>query len=296
MQIDLSGAELFLDYWAGRASARQVLEHPAYQAVCLHARRYAGGISIRDLEEAVQGRPSAFYGLADLPSRLPQVQALLATIRRQQAAWVESARSTLAALFPDEDTDIMVYPIVGYDMGIGLAGVACLNCNCPAYLADPAEFLFYSIHECAHVLYERHHVLPPLAAVTSPGEWRTYFNTWLQNEGYAVYAPLDLRQARGCLDERDYGVLMDPRQVEAHRLALLATLDRLGQVQMLNREAYLEACFGSQRLTYRMGCELIRRIENRYGLPAVRQAFYLDGDRFVERYLHLLTAQPVEKR
>jgi hypothetical protein len=295
MQMDFSGLELFLEFWAGQATARQVLDHPAYQAVCEHARRYADGLSVEDLEAAVQGRPSPFYGLEGLPERLPQVRALAATLREQATAWLGDMRAALAATFSAEDLGITVYPIIGYDMGVGLAGVACLNLNCPRYLADPEEFLFYAIHECTHVLYERHHAIRQLAQVTSPAEWRAYFNLWLQNEGYAVYAPLGLRQARGRLDEQDYRLLGDPRQLEQHRRALLVTLDRLDQDQPLSRDEYLEACFGDQRLTYRMGCELIRRIERDCGPLAVRSAFYLDGDRFVNQYRRLL-ANPVEQK
>ncbi|HSQ18223.1 MAG TPA: hypothetical protein VLM83_11025 [Anaerolineales bacterium] len=42
------------------------------------------------------------------------------------------------------------------------------------------------------------------------------------------------------------------------------------------------------RLTYRLGCELLRRIESTYGLAAVRHAFTLDGNDFIKRYQYLL--------
>ena len=69
---------------------------------------------------------------------------------------------------------------------------------------------------------------------------------------------------------------------------LVKPLDRLQQDKQLTQDEYLECCFGPMRLTYRMGCELIRRIESVYGREAVRDAFYLDGDRFLETYKGLL--------
>lgn len=288
MQFDFSGAELFLAYWEGRTSAQAVLDHPAYQAVRHHARLYSEGLSGQDVENARQGQPSPFYGLEDLPAQMPRVTAFLDLLRANQAAWTSTARTALSDLFPAEDLAITVYPIIGYDMGIGLDGVACLNCNYPPYLDEPCEFLFYAVHECVHVIYERHHRVPPLSEVVSPAEWRSYFNLFLHNEGFAVYAPLRLRSASGHLAERDYRVLSDPAQLEQHRVALLAALDRLQSGPALTQEDYLECCFGPQRLTYRMGCELIRRIEKKGGLAAVRDAFYRDADDFMDAYRSLL--------
>lgn len=288
MHFDFSGAELFLAYRAGRATAGQVLEAPAYQAVRRHAGLFGSGLTPQDLDDALQGKPSPFYGLDGLPERIEAIQRLLKTLHREGGTWLETAESVLAGLFPGEALDIPVYPIVGYDMGIGLDGAACLNVNHAAYLAQPREFLFYIIHECTHVIYEHSHRLPGLEEILSPADWRGYFNLWLQYEGYAVYAPLALRQEHGCLADSDYRVLIDPAQLEAHRQELLAALDALRSETPRTRDQYMEICFGPQRLTYRMGCELVRRIERSYGMEAVRQAFYLSGDEFVEQYGKLL--------
>jgi hypothetical protein len=296
MHFDFTGAEIFQDYLAGLASAEQVLDHPAYRRVSSHARFFADGITSQDVELARKGKPSPFFGLQKLPSRIEAIQHLLEVLHREAETWLEDARTALAELFPHEDLDIPVYPIIGYDMGIGLDGAVCLNCNHAPYLEHPGEFLFFIIHECVHVIYERRHHILPLREVTSPAGWRSYFNLWLQNEGYAVYAPLGLRQRDSCLGDRDYQVLMDPEQLEAHRLDFLQVQDALQDDTPFPREQYLETCFGSQRLTYRMGCELVRRIEQAYGMERVRQAFYLTGDSFVEEYGSLLRITDEDRR
>jgi hypothetical protein len=288
LNFDFTGVALFQEYLADRANAAQVLAHPAYQRVQLHARLFGRGITPQDLDEARLERESAFYGLNGLPARGEAIQRLLETLHREQAAWLNTAEAALAALFPSEPLDIVVYPILGYDMGIGLDGAACLNCNFSGYLEQPQEFLFYLIHECVHVLYERSHRLPGLQAIVSPADWRSYFSLWLQNEGYAVYTPWALRRERNGLAEGDYQVLADPSRREAHRQALLSAWQALQGDTQLPLEQYLAICFGPQRLTYRMGCELIRRIERAYGMQAARQAFYLSGDTFVRDYGGLL--------
>jgi hypothetical protein len=140
------------------------------------------------------------------------------------------------------------------------------------------------------VLYERSHRISPLGEVASPADWCSYFKLWVQNEGYAVYAPLRPRQERGHLAERDYRVLFDPDKLESQWLEFLETLQRLESGQPLSRETYLDLCFGPRRLTYRIGCDLIRRIEAVSGIKSVRTAFYLSGDDYVTEYRHLLEA------
>ena len=288
IRFDFSGAEQFLAGLEGRISPEQVFAHPAYQTVALHARMFGVGLNAVDVENALAGKPSPFYGLVGFLPNLPRVAHLLSYLRQQAAEWSAVIEFELRALFPDEKLNITIFPILGYDMGIGLDGSVCMNLNCPTYLNEPLEFLFYAIHECAHVLYERRHPIPILADINTPAEWHSYFNLWTQNEGFAVYAPLRLREKLENLNERDYQVLWDGPALEFHRLEYFFALGQLLDETPLEREAYLEICFGDRRLTYRLGCELLRRIEHTHGLTTVQQAFFMAGDEFMERYKYLL--------
>ncbi len=303
MIIDFTAAEVYLDYLDGRACLREVLCHPAYLTVGRHiamfsedaytewgggSRTVPPGILEKEILNALTGKRSAFYGLKDLTANLPGIRSFLELLRARAGEWGETIQQTLAVLFPKELPDITVYPILGYDKGIGLNGAACLNCNTESYLKQPEEFLFYAIHECTHVIYERYQRIPALWEIVSAADWRSYFNLWTQNEGYAVYAPLRLRQKRGFLAERDYRVLFDTGGLQATRLAFLEAIQRLDSGTLLPREAYLDLCFGSRRLTYQMGCELVRRIEKVEGMESVRQAFELSWDDFIVSYRHLL--------
>lgn len=288
MRFDFSCVKQFLAYMNGQTPLGQVLDHPAYKTVFLHAQMFGGGITIQDVENALIGKPSPFYGTERLRDNLPRITALLDFLDDHQTKWCATIEAELRYLFPGESLNITIYPILGYDMGIGMDGLVCMNLNCPAYLDAPLEFLFYAIHECVHVIYERSHHLPALSEVCTPAEWRSYFNLWTQNEGFAVYGPLHLREKLGSLGERDYRVLFDAPQLENHRQAYWHAQERLLEEKTLQRDEYLEFCFGDMRLTYRLGCELLRRIESTYGLTAIRYAFTLDGNDFIKRYQHLL--------
>jgi len=105
-----------------------------------------------------------------------------------------------------------------------------------------------------------------------------------------VFGALRLRERLGGLQERDYQVLSDPSQLEIHRKTFLENYHRLIQEKTLRKEDYLEICFGEKRLTYRMGCELLRRVENKFGSIAIHEAFLMDPDQFMDQYLELLLA------
>jgi hypothetical protein len=289
IRFDFSGAERFINLLEGRVSVPDVLEHPAYRVVGEHARRFSTGILAQDIVDAMNGRQSPFYGLENLGTRMPRIESLIATIQVSAEPWSAMMSRELARVSTDDPADIVVYPVIGYDMGVGLAGAVCMNLNCEQYLDEPNEFLFYAIHECVHAVYERGHRVPALREIVTPAEWRSYFNLWFQNEGFAVYGPLRLRTQLAFLRERDYMVLSDAARLEELRPALLQILAELQQSRPLARDEYIERCFGPRRLTYRMGCELVRRIEVTHGQDAVRDAFKQDADEFVARYLPLLS-------
>ncbi len=288
MKFDFSAADLFLDFISDGANIRDVLDHPAYRAVIRHAGLFSSGIVADDIERALRGERTAFYGLDKLFDRKDRIIDLLNTIRKNSNSWSTVLNNQLSQLFPGTDLNITVYPIIGYDMGIGLDGVVCMNVNTMSYLNEPYEFLFYAIHETTHVIFERSHSITPLKDVITHDQWRSYFNLWMQNEGYAVYAPIKLRQDLGFLSDHDYKVLSDPASVEEFRRVYLNIQKLFLSDTPVEKDQYLECCFGNKRITYRMGCELIRRIESTYGRPAVIQAFTLDSDEYMDRYGYLL--------
>lgn len=218
IRFDFSGLEQFLACLEGRISPEQVFAHPAYQTVALHARMFGVGLNAVDVKNALAGRPSPFYGLVGFLPNLPRVAHLLSYLRQQAAEWSAVIEFELRGLFPHERPNIIIYPILCYDMGIGLDGSVCMNLNCPTYLSEPLEFLFYAIHECAHVFYERRHPIPILADINTPLDWRSTFNPWRRYEGFTVYAPLRLRKKLRHLNEQNYLVLLEGQELEIHRL------------------------------------------------------------------------------
>lgn len=287
MQFDFSAFEIMQAAIHGQIPLEQALSHPAYQAVLAHARRFSGGITQDDVAAALRGVETSFYGMKGLDEKLGRIHQLADILREKQQVWMACAVREFARLLPDEDMGpVRIYPILGYDKGIGLNEAVCMNLNCQAYLDRPQEFLYYLIHETAHVLYERHQRVPALAEVQTPLDWAAYFSLWTQNEGFAVYSALGIRRQTDGLNEPDYQVLFNPARLRSTLEAFQATRARFEE--RINRpvDEFLESAFGDQRLTYRAGCQIFKEIEQAGGLPAVRRAWTAEPASFLTLYGH----------
>jgi hypothetical protein len=289
MKLDFSAIQGFLSFLAGETELQAVLEHPAYQTVFLHAAHFGDGLTAKDVELASQSQPSPFYGLKDSSTNLAQIKNLCRIIEARQTEWLDLAESALRRVLPYENThDISIHPILGYDMGIGFNGMVCMNLNITLYLSHPEEFLYFMIHECTHVLYERSHTLSATREVNTPGDWRKFYADMIQYEGFAVYIPFGLRQERRVLTHSDYQVLVNPVEMDEHIHAFLDVYASLKSNRPMPREERLERLFDSQRLPYRVGAEILRRLEEREGVEALTRAFYMDGVTFIESYKNLI--------
>lgn len=288
MKISFSAVELFFSYLDGTATIDEVAEHEAYRIVFSHGHHFGNKITKHDIENALKGEKTLFYGLENVYENLPRIKNLLKTIEENKSQWLNDVKAVFSSLLPEEDlSTITVYPIVGYDAGIGVENAVCMNINWNQYLNDFNEFMYFIIHEVFHVLYQRSHKIPPLKNVITPEDWLSYFILFLHNEGYAIYCPLRLREERGHLDDRDYIVLSDEKKIREHLTLFRNTLHLL-QETPLTFDEYCHHIFGPHRLTYRVGCELIRRIEKNYGHKSVKKGVYMESDQFFSTYSHLI--------
>lgn len=296
MRFDFGGADIFLAYLAGDGNLQDILSHPAYQAVAEHALRYGGNmIDEQSIREGLAGRDSAFYGLSSVQENLPYIRALRAYLVEVAPLWQELAVSELRQLFPDEPCDdIIIYPIIGYDAGIGLSRKVCMSLNLRLYQYCPREFLSTVIHEAFHVVYETIHGKLNLSCLDGSASWRRLYLTMLQNEGCAVYAPLMLRERLGYPVEashplqQDYALLSRPEQLKPYVDKFTASLHVL-ETDPLSRSECMNLIFSPDRLTYRVGSLLAKRIVESHGLSALTEGIYLSGEVFYEKYGPLLS-------
>jgi len=296
MQFDFSGAYIFLSYLAGKTTVEEVLNHPAYRVVCHHADHWnSTTITGKDIEDALAGLDSPFYGLSKVRGNEKKIVNLMNYLEEHAPAWSNTAVLELRRLLPAEDVEsIIVYPIIGYDAGIGLSNAVCMNLNFSIYHDHHPEFLSTMIHEGFHVIYERIHGGRAIRSINNTEDWLTLFMNMLQNEGYAVYAPIKMREGKGYPIvagnplQNDYALLQQPHKLQPLLIDFWSAHESITYSSVLTREDYLNLIFGPKRITYRIGCEIIRRIEQAYGYAEVQKAVYHTGKEFFANYSHLI--------
>lgn len=299
MEIDRSAADLVLSYLDGAASFEAVWTHPAYQAIRSHADLFGDGLSKAAIRDAIDhGGPKnedefEYHGVQGLEANLDRVRDLIDHTESHEPQWIDTITSELAGVIPVDPSEVTIYPVIGYDVGIGIDGAACLNCNEPLFFESAREFLSVAIHETTHVLYDSvhdFHNLPRVRQATSSVERTRLFDTMLHTEGYAVYAPLSLRNRDAKLNvgdhviQSDYAVVADEDEIASQIETYDALRQALHYAGEWTLEEYIRRAFGSERLPYRVGCVMLDRLAMKEGMDAVREAFCLDARVFVEEY------------
>ena len=63
----------------------------------------------------------------------------------------------MSIIFPySKFKNIIFYPSVGYDIGIGMKNIVCINFNSNIFFVNFKEIISLLIHETTHVVYERY--------------------------------------------------------------------------------------------------------------------------------------------
>jgi len=291
MRLDLSAAELFLNYKQDEADIEEVIDHPAYKAMKHHAEIFGNDFTFKDVEKALVGEKTAFYGLDGFEGRYEDITNLLNLLQKDEKRWCDMITRELDRVVPSEDTtDITIYPVIGYDIGIGIDKCVCLNINSDLYLNDPKEILYWAIHEGTHVLYQNVHGFPKVSDLDTIDSYISFFNTLLHTEGYAVYSPLRIRETDGALGNpshpslKDYLIIDEKERFTKHVAIYDSFRSKLEDYVDWTTEEFLESAFGNERFAYREGAMIVKRIEEEKGIKGVREGFYMDPNEFVEQY------------
>jgi len=292
LKLDFGGIESFLTYLEGRSDERKLLDNPAYQTVFKHGRKFGREMSPEDIKKALQGKQSPFYGLDNLERNKQRIEEILKKISEDSNAWFAEIKDVLAVFFPEVTLDqLTVYPIIGYDVGIGLDNNICLNINDPLYLNEHREFFPMVGHEGFHALYNQVRPFPSVHDLETIQKRLDFFYSLIQNEGYAVFIAWKIRRGKG-LEFYDHPLLEDFNYVESSPSPRL--WDNFQKIKYLieakpemSLEEYLETAFGAARLTYRLGGTLVRAINEEYGEKGLQKGACLLGEDFFDHFNHL---------
>jgi hypothetical protein len=294
LELTTDAVELFLAWYQNRESAllSTLLEHPGYRAVLAHSREYSfNPISAADFEKAADGRDNHLKGLRNLNAHIDAIRGVAAQIEVERASILGVVEESLARVFPPHVCgDIGLHCIVGYDLGIGLHGDVAINLNSPQYLAEPGEVPYWLAHEATHVVMERvNQHRAHLATMSNKGGLKQVAFWMVQNEGLATFVPLFARLRDRQMSHGDYEALMDTGQLRKKTEELKRLLTAIPDDYPGDRyaEMVLDALSG-ERLSYIVGCEICRRMEEHAGVNQVYNAALMSPAEFVREGLGLL--------
>ncbi len=293
MKLDLGGIESFYAYQEGKIKKQKLLDHPAYKTVFKHGQKFGREMSPEDIEKAIKGEQSLFYGLDNLEENKQRIEETLKKVSEDSTTWFAEIKDVLAGFFPRFTLNqLTVYPIIGYDVGIGLDNNICLNVNEPLYLNDYREFFPMVGHEGFHALYNQVRSFPSVRDLDTSQKRLDFFYSLIQNEGYAVFIAWKIRRGKG-LQFYDHPLLKDFKYVESSPSSRL--WENFRKIKYLietkpemTLEEYLETAFGAGRLTYRLGGVLVRAIGEEYGEKGLQEGACLSGEDFFDHFQHLV--------
>jgi hypothetical protein len=179
----------------------------------------------------------------------------------------------------------------GYDIGVAFAPNASLNGAHRKFDGHPRELLYYAIHELHHAGFMSFQPPRPLSDFKTCDDLLRFVVYSTQLEGMAVFAAWDRRSRENTLsDDGDYVALQDEEGMKKIEGAYFADLEYLKKrsSQAADKDAWeVPGRMSSDRLWYRVGARMARRIERELGLPALLDLIKKGPAEFLETYMKL---------
>jgi len=273
LRFDARFAALALDYIRTgdeRVSAELALQ-PAADHILAHARNFDYDVP-KDSTKAL-----VVSLLAPSPGR-PQKAA---TCRKSLAFfigpmlddphWVGDALRYLPSGFRFHGSLFLTF---GYDVGVAFPPNASLNGAHTHFEGHPRELLYYAIHELHHAGFMSYQPPPRLADLNTCADLLALVRYSTELEGIAVLAAWERRRAESALDgDPDYAALQDEARIRKDTADYFRDYDALavrgGRPLDAQSWAVIDRMSSGERLWYRVGALMARRVEDALGRPAL---------------------------
>ncbi len=292
MKIDYSYIETFFKIMDKRTDISELESNDGFKTIIIHAQKTGNDFSLKDIEDAIKDVNDEAYGLRNLLKNVERIKALYKMLKTQEKEWLKEVKIHVEKLFNDIDYEATtIYPVIGYDDGIGLNRNVCVNLNSEISLKDYRELISTIIHETAHTYYESiHGSILDCFKIDTLVNMKNLLNNAIQYEGVGVFSAEKYRVKNnlpntGSPMQEDYKVLTDKDK----RLELLHEYKELSNDLMSGRlkdkEKFLNRGFGQSKLTHRLGYSIFTEINEVNGIEGVKEAVYMSNKDFVEKFL-----------
>lgn len=255
------------------AALKAMAALPAVEHLLRHARKFAYDVP-RETPEAL-----AAYLVAPGETRARAAAVCARSLAYFQGpmtkdpTWVADILGCLPEDFRFHGTLFLTFR---YDIGVAEGPTASLNGAHRCFGEHPRELVYYAIHELHHVGFMAYHPAKPVSAIRTYADLADWVRYATQLEGMAVWTAYPRRKAEGALAQDgmgDYLALDDgPRMrgLEDQYVRMCKEIEAKGDLKLEPGalDHWFEA-FSKERLWYRVGAHMARRIEAVRGRPAL---------------------------
>ena len=292
MKIDYSYIETFFKIMDKKTDISELESNGGFKTIITHAQETGNDFSLKDIENAIKDINDEAYGLRNLLKNVERIKALYKTLKTQEKEWLKEVKIHVEKLFNDIDYEVtIIYPVIGYDIGIGLNRNVCVNLNSEIFLKDYRELISIIIHETAHTYYELiHGSILDCFKIDTLVNMKNLLNNAIQYEGVGIFSAEKYRVKNnlpntGSPIQEDYKILTNKDK----RLELLNEYKELSNDLMSgklkDKEEFLKRGFGQSKLTHRLGYSIFTEINEVNGIEGVKEAVYMSNEDFVEKFL-----------
>jgi hypothetical protein len=299
LRFDARFAALALDYFRTgdeRISAEIPLL-PAAAHLLAHARNFDYDVPKSSPQDLVASL------LAPSPERLQRIATCRVSLgfftgpMLEDPHWVGDALGYLPAGFRFHGSLFLTF---GYDIGVAFPPNASLNGAHLRFDGRPRELLYYAIHELHHAGFMSYRPPPRVPDLKTCRDVLGLVQYSTELEGLAVLAAWERRRSENALDDgSDYAALEDPARMRQDAAAYFREYDSLAgrgdEPADAGAWAVIELMSSGERLWYRVGAVMARRIEEALGRPALIALIGQDPARFVEAARPLLAPAPAAR-
>lgn len=295
MQIDYSFMETVFKVIKESSDIHELKNNKGFRTVRRHAQLTGNEFSIKDIENAIMGADDTAYGLRNLSANLDRIEQLYKLFREQEEKWLGEVARHIDNLFDKANRKVTkLFPIIGYDIGIGLDNRVCVNLNSEILLQDYKELISIIIHETAHTHYESiHGPFLRLLELRTGTDMMALLNNAIQYEGVGVFSAEEYRMFNnlaktGSPLQEDYDISMGDACYMGLFREYKSLKEELKRGAIKNSDEFMSRCFSESRLTHRLGYAIFSEINKREGINGVRNAIRMVNEDFAESFLSTL--------
>ncbi len=292
MQLDYSYMETIFKVIEQGADIGDLKNNEGFRTISRHAQLTGNEFFIKDIENAIMGVDDTAYGLRNLITNLDRIEQLYKLFREQEETWLGEVVRHIDNLFDKANRKVTkLFPIIGYDIGIGLDNRVCINLNSEILLQDYKELISIIIHETAHTHYESiHGPFLRLLELKTGTDMMALLNNAIQYEGVGVFSAEEYRMFNnlaktGSPLQEDYDISMGDACYMGLFREYKSLKEALESGAIKNSDEFISRCFNESRLTHRLGYAIFSGINRKKGIEGVREAIRMGNEEFAERFL-----------